>query len=116
MDWKATLINFLTPGRNGMPLNYVIRDNVAAIDRTKTNFLGGYVNKTSLTGWVFNADAPKVHFYIGQLISENSVSEHKLLHHKDASDGCVDYFTLQEFYEGVRENAKAILAVEKYIQ
>ena len=51
MDWKSTLINFLKsqPGRNGVPLNYVIRYNVAAIIQTNTNFIDCYVDRTPLT-------------------------------------------------------------------
>ena len=66
MDWKATLINFLSsqPGRNGLPLNYVIRDNVVAIVRTNKHFIDEYVDRTPLTGKLFNADESKVHFFI----------------------------------------------------
>ena len=77
MDWKVTLINFLKyqPGGNGVPLNYVIRGNVSAIVRTNINFLDDYVDRTPLSGRVFNADASKVHSYIARLISENAVAE-----------------------------------------
>ena len=50
------------------------------------------------------------------MISGNKVSEQKLLPHKDAADGRVDYFALQELYKGVGANAKAILTAKKYIQ
>ena len=51
MDWKATIINFLKyqPGRNGVPLKYVIRENFATIIRTNTKFLDDYVEKNPLT-------------------------------------------------------------------
>ena len=51
MEWKAKLINFLKskPVRNGVPLNYVIRENVAAIVRTNGNFLDDYVDMNSIT-------------------------------------------------------------------
>ena len=63
MDWKSTLLHFLKsgPGSNGVPLNYFIRDNVATIVRTNTNFLDDYVDKTPLYGRVFDTDASKVH-------------------------------------------------------
>ena len=63
MDWKATLINFLKyqPGRNGVLLKYFIRDNVASIVRTNTNFIDDYVDRTPLTGRVFNTNESKVH-------------------------------------------------------
>ena len=91
MDWKATLIDILNyqPGRNGVPLNYVIRENFAAIVRTNTKFLDSYVDRTPLTGRVFNSNASKIHSYILRLISENAVSKHKILTHKDADYGLV---------------------------
>ena len=56
MDWKATLIYFLKyqPGRNGVPLNYVIREKIYAIVRTNKNFIDDYVDRKPLTGRVFN--------------------------------------------------------------
>ena len=66
MYWKATVINFLKsqPGKNGVPLDYVIRDNVVAIVRTNTKFIDDYVDRNPLTGRVFNSDASKLHSYI----------------------------------------------------
>ena len=72
MDWKATIINFLKykPGRNGVTLNYVTRERIDAIAQTNTNFLDDYVDRTPLTGRVFNANASKVPSYIVRFISE----------------------------------------------
>ena len=50
------------------------------------------------------------------MISENTVAEQRILTHKDAADGCDDYFSLQEFYEGVVSNTKAVLTSKKDIQ
>ena len=118
MDWKATLINLLTyqSVRNGVPLNHVISDNVVPILWTNTNLLDDSVDRNALIGRVFNANASKVPSYIVRFISEYTVSKHKLPYHKDADNGCVDYFALQEFYEGVGANAKAVLTSKKDIQ
>ena len=51
-----------------------------------------------------------------ELISENAAAEQKLLTHKYESGGRVDYFVLQELYEGVGANSKAVLASNKDIQ
>ena len=61
MDWKATVINSLKsqPVRNGAPLNYVIRYNIAAIIQTHTNVLDDYVDRTPLTGIFFMPMHPK---------------------------------------------------------
>ena len=66
MDWKATLINFLKcqPGMSGVPLNYVISNNVAAIVQTNMNFIDDYIDRTPLTGSVFDADESKLDFQI----------------------------------------------------
>ena len=41
IDWKAVLIHFLKSqtGRNGVPLNYAVRDNVNPIVSNNPNFL-----------------------------------------------------------------------------
>ena len=83
---------------------------------TNTKFLDNYVDSTPFTGRVFNSNASKVHSYIALLISENSVAEQKLLPNKDGADRLVDYFPLQEFYEGVGANSKAGLTSNNKIQ
>ena len=93
---EATFFNFpkSQPGSYGGPLNYVIRDNVDAIVRTKAEILDDYVDRNPLTGRFFYANAYKVHSYIARLIYENSVAQQKLPPHKDAGDVSVNYFSL----------------------
>ena len=52
MDWKATLANFLKsqPGRNGSPLNYVVRNNQGTVIRNNSNLLDDYSDRATLTG------------------------------------------------------------------
>ena len=61
MDWKAKFTKFLKYqlGRNGVPLNYVISDNMANIVRTNTNFLDDYVDGKPLPGRVLMPMHPK---------------------------------------------------------
>ena len=99
-----------------MTLNYVIRSNVSIIVQTNMNLLDDYVDRTPFTTSVFSSDASKLCLYIFLLISENAVSEQEIIPHKDADDGRVDYFSLQEFYEGVGSNAKTVLTDKKEIQ
>ena len=117
-DWKVTFINFLKTqnGRNGIPLNYVVRENLNPIQRTNANFLDDYVDQCPLQGRPFSIDAAKVHSYILRLISDNPVAEQKILPHKDLNNGRVDYMALKEFYEGVGANAKATLKAETDLQ
>ena len=118
MEWASTLLDFLKlqPRRNGVPLNYVVRDNEATITRTNANFLDNYIDRTLLTGRAFSYNASKLHSYIVQLISENSVSEKKIFPYKDSSDIRVNFMALKEYYEGVGANAKSIPTAERNLQ
>ena len=90
--------------------------HIFLIVQTNKKFLDDYVDRTSLTGRVLNADASKVHSYIVYLISENVVAEQKLLPHKYADDSRVECFTLQKFYKGVGANVKDVLTSKNDIQ
>lgn len=118
IDWKVTLINFLKSqvGRNGVPLSYVVRENVTPLVRNNASFLDDYVDRAPLHGRIFSTDTVKVHAFITRLISENSVAEQKILPLKDKADGRRDFIALKDFYEGVGVNAKALLAAEADIQ
>ena len=50
-EWKPTFANFLNtiPGRNGVPLKYVIRDNDNPIVDPNADMLQDYVNRAPLT-------------------------------------------------------------------
>ena len=118
INWKITLIKFLKyqPRRNGFPLNYVIQNNFNPIIRNNPNFLDDYADRTQLQGRVFTHDAAKVHSYIISLISENNVAEQKVFPYKDNANCLEDLLDLKDFYEGVGENAKSVLAAENNIQ
>ena len=114
-EWKNTLQSFFRtqPGRYGIPLSYVIRDNDLPLIRNNNDFLDEYVDRAPLEGRAFIMDSTKVHLFILRLISDNLVAEQKLLPHKDDNNGRLDYLALKQFYEGVGANSKAILAAEK---
>ena len=50
------------------------------------------------------------------MISENTVSEKKVLPHKGNANGREEFLELKDLYEGVRKNAKAVLAANNGIQ
>ena len=52
IDWKATLINFLKyqPGRNVVPLSYVIRNKITPTIGGNLNFLDDSINIALTTG------------------------------------------------------------------
>ena len=114
-DWKTTFVNFLRtqPGRNGVPLSYVIRDSPAAIIQTNANFLDDYIDRAPIIGNAFNIDKVKVHALLIRLISENPVAEQKVLPIKDQSDGRLAFTTLKDFYKGVGINSKSVLNAER---
>ena len=100
MDWKSTLVHFLKsqPGRNGVPLNYVMSYNKSRITRPNATFLDDYVDRTLLTGRALSSNASKVPSYIVRLISERYVAEQKILPYKDSYDGSVNFMSLREYY------------------
>ena len=54
--------------------------------------------------------------YIICLISENTVAGKKVFAHKDNTNGGWDFLDFKDFYEGVEENAKAVLSAKNNIQ
>ena len=94
LDWKPTFIAFLRtqPGRHGVPLDYVVRDNENRTTTTSVDFLYDYVNGTSLTSNTFSIDSSKVHSFLIRLISDNAVAEQKVLPHKDPCNSRTSYF------------------------
>ena len=80
MDWKGSFVNVLRtqPGRDGVPLSYVVRDNInpplpgVAMN---TEFLEDYLDNAPLMGETFESDAGEVHTYLVNFISENAVAE-----------------------------------------
>ena len=84
-----TLVNFLKsqPGHNGVPLNYVIRDDNIVRLHVHDNSLDRYAANAPLQGRVFDHDVSKVHSYNIRFISENNVTEQKLLPFKDDNNG-----------------------------
>ena len=118
MDWKGTFINFLKsqPGRHGVPLSYVVRDNDHPIYRNNANFLDDYIDQAPLRGLVFSSDAAKVHAYLARLLTGNVVAEQKLLPRNNEANGRVDFQVLKDFYEGVGANSKDVIEAEADIK
>ena len=107
IDWRDSLVNFLRtqPGRNGVPLIYIIRDNDQPIVQNNAQFLDDYVDQAPLNGSAFSADAGEVHTYLVNFITENSTAENKILPFQSEKNRRTDYFALKDHYEGVGANA-----------
>ena len=116
-EWNPIFLNFLRaiPGRDGIPLKYIVRDNEQPTRVYGIDFIDDYVNRAPLNGEAFNNDAQEVSTYITNFMSGNQVAESKLLAHADEHNGRLDYIALKEHYEGVGINAVEILKADKVI-
>jgi hypothetical protein len=117
-DWIPVFTNFLKslPGRHGVPLTYVIRDNDDAMVIPSADMFDDYMNRAPLTGEALNADASEVHTYIVNFIAGNETAESKILAFADQSNGRLDFKALQDHYEGVGINSIAIKEADDVIE
>jgi len=118
IDWKPTLVNFLNqlPGRDGVPLSYIIRDNDLADPTPRANFLDMYVYNAPLTGEAYNLDSAKVANVIQSLIVGNTQAEAKVQTLAANADGRAMFKALNEHYLGVGAFAMETTAAEKVIE
>ena len=84
-DWSPTLTNYVReiPGRDGVPLKYIIRVNDLLDLTSNKDFLDNYVNNATLMGEAFTIDASEVHTFIVNLISHNEEAESVIKVHKE---------------------------------
>ena len=117
-DWKPTFINFLRsiPGRDGVPLSYVVRANDAPDPTPNLDFLDDYVAMAPLVGETFAVDSNEVHTYIVKFITGNHVAESKIQPRLTDTDGRVDFKLLVAHYEGVGINSVDVLRAERIIE
>ena len=117
-DWKPIFQNFLRsiPGRDGVPLSYIIRTNASPDPTPHMDFLDDYVAMAPLNGISFNADAKEVHTYIVKFISGNSNAEAKIQAHLDQCNGRIDFIALLEHYEGIGVHSVDILKADKILE
>ena len=114
LDWKTLFINFLRtqPGRNGVPLSYIVRENQNAVVNNNIQFIDDYVDQAPLYGPAFAADNEEVHTYITNFISDNPIAENKIQAISAERNGRRDFQLLCEHYEGVGVNATAVVKAE----
>ena len=113
-DWVPTFINFLRsiPGRQGVPLCYVIRNHVAPVIDPSADLLQDYINRAPLIGSAYQADALDVHVYIVNFTAGNATAETKLLPNANDSNGRMDFLNLSQHYEGVGVNSINIVQAD----
>ena len=76
-DWAPSFLKYLRaiPGRDGVPLKYIVRENDLPDKRPNVNFLDDYIMNAPLTGQVFTIDASEVHTFIVNFITQNEKAE-----------------------------------------
>ena len=118
MDWRDLFVIFLStqPGRNGIPLSYIIREHQQPVVCHNTEFLDDYVDQAILDGPAFASDANEVHMYLVNFIIKNQTAWNKILPHMALANGRVDYKALKDQYKGVWANARAIVKAEDDLQ
>jgi hypothetical protein len=103
-DWKPTFLNYLRsiPGRDGIPLKYICRDNDEA-DATAGNddFLDDYVASAPLEGNAYAIDTVQVHTFLLNFVTGNNTAEAKIQGLTRPNDGREALKRLVEHYEGV---------------
>lgn len=116
-DWAPAFLNFLRsiPGRDGVPLKYVCRDNDLPDQQLHADFLDDYVSRAPHAGQAFATDAAEVHTYIVNFIAGNQTAESKIQAHAQQANGRLDFIALKEHYEGVGINAIDVVYAEKIL-
>ena len=96
-DWSPAFKNYLRtiPGRNGVPLSYIIRDNEMPDPTPNDNFLDDYVAMAPLQGHAFVLDANKVKTLMLNMIMGNIVAESKVQALKQNATGREVWTTLK---------------------
>lgn len=117
IEWKPTLVNYLNriPGRDGVPLSYVVRQNELPDFTNRAYFLDMYVYTAPLRGDAFDIDNAQVATIIQGLIVGNTQAETKIQTIPQLQDGRAMFQALDEYYLGVGVFANQTTMAEKII-
>ena len=116
-DWRPIFANFLRsiPGRDGVPLAYIIRTQDAPDPTPRPDFLDEYVAMAELAGESFVSDANEVHTYIIKFIAGNANAESKLQPYLDQANGRLDFQTLVSHFEGTGVHSYDITRADRIL-
>ena len=100
-DWAPSFANYLRaiPGRNGVPLKYVIRKEEEPDSTPHPDFIDDYVAMAPLNGPAFTSDAAEVHTFLLNFIAGNTEAESIVKVHQERN-GRDEWLALQVHYEG----------------
>ena len=119
LDWSATFKNFLkhVPGRNDIPLAYILRNEVAhaVMEDPAKDLIHNLIDMAPMNGEVYETDAAEVHTYLVKFIEGNVTAEAKIRSHSHQGDGRHDFMALKDHYEGVGFHAIAVTKAEETI-
>ena len=88
------------PGRTGVPLSYVTRENDAANPDKNVDFLDDYIFNTPLSGADYLTDRRAVHTKLAAMVSTNPEAEALIQLNKKDADGQKNWKDLKLHYEG----------------
>ena len=88
-DWKPTFINYIRaiPGRDGVPLKYICRENDEPDGTLHEDFLDDYVAMAPLDGDSYAIDTVQVHTFLLNFVSGNETAEAKIQGLQLVNDG-----------------------------
>ena len=90
------------PGRDGVPLNYVLRESVQPDPTPQEDFMDEYVLMAPIErGEAYGIDTADVHTLLVKLIMGNETAEMKIKSHELLRNGRTDWIALKEHYEGI---------------
>lgn len=117
-DWNPTFVNYLRtmPGRDGVPLQYVVRMNDAAVPTVHEDFLEIYINMAPLNGEAFAMDNAKVLVLLRKFIVGNTEAEATLQAIDIEGHGRNAFIALRTHYEGEGILATDIVEAEHTIK
>ena len=102
-EWHPMLVHYLRklPGANGIPLNYVIREDSERDPTPHSNFLDDYVSMARLSGQVYDEDRETVYTEIVDLVSKHTRARGAILAlGPNNRDGRSAYFAVKTHFEG----------------
>ncbi|CAJ1954073.1 unnamed protein product [Cylindrotheca closterium] len=117
-DWCPTFENYLrtTPGRDGVPLSYIVRMNNAGTLTLHEDFLETYVNMAPHVGEAYVMDYAKVLVLFSKFILGNTEAEAILQAINIAGNGRAAFNALRTHYEGKGILASDIVKAEHTIK
>ncbi len=117
-DWYPSFMNYLRtiPGREGVPLHYVIRENEIPKLDPMADYLDEYIDRAALSGDAFNGDSTQVHIYVVSMIAGNDEAESAIKVLENERNGRKDWIALKQHYVGRGVFTNDVVQAEKDIQ